>query len=1199
MKNQAWTRIVKIMKKITIAVILAIVKLLLPIILAVVIISAFWRTITIIAGKNDTSDLRNVGGTVTKNNKKATILLEDGSLEISQSAKELWENLAKEKSTVVNYLSGPEDLAKLMKAELVTQYPDTRKNPDEPIDWEELFDEDSKKSYGIVKLNRTLIDEKEIISSDELTKLEDEYEKYINDVKRKNEEAKIKQEKKEQEKQEDENKENAKKEEIKQPEKEMTFDEWMENRGCSKNKGKWEKPKKIRMSYVDPETFNKNIEKYRKTGLEKDRKEAMKYFTLEKSNVESIYSVVDTISSLDKVLFVGDSLTVGLQQKEESKLPNSIFRAEVGMTAKYWLDHFDELPSNEEVNAVCVLLGVNNPSTIGSMKTLINKLVEKYPEKNIYIQRVFPVAKEYNDSTGLNQKIAEYNSNIKNYCEQKEKVYFVDTTNGYIDNEGYLKPEKTSDGLHFSDYSEWLSNINNMIISQDASAEIIEDINKQEENNNVKEDEKSDDKKTENNTINIENNVPNLSNSDVYLYNNPYYKSKKTLIGQCTWFAWGAFYEIYGFDPGFRGNGGICVDQLLQKHPDKFVQGSIPVVGSVFSEKREKGACGHVGIVVDTDGDSYTIIEGNSSKIWNYPSNIPRISGATTRGWKKRTVTNAYFKRNNTVFANPVDAVNPQGLGQYTQLAPVPYCIKVANWSTTSSELEGDNFGDKINKEPTIYEMRETKIDYYNLVRGYTLPFDYLWDLILMSQDKDFVMELADLVYNSEIEITLNDNITTTTTINEYEFDKVVNTKTIDTIIKNIIDENELDGIRQEEEKIENEEEIKEPHNIKLKTISTTNTVEAGVTKANTWIIEYTKDYKMNGSDTGIIFGEQNERKDLDDDPSKIEDKVTKYDFEDPQTFKTIYREIREKIYTIGWKEKIGNGTRILNYNETTPYVREKTSKELKNKDELKNDSNFIYKEKNFVTLLMTHERAFKNLYTSKEILNTILEENESTKEIMPDLTKYLLYKAQDKNIENNVDFDFNIFEPGKFSSANSSFQVSGNDAEEMVWNALTSAGFSPIATAGAMGNFKVESGFDFGIVEKTTSKSKGYGLAQWTNGKDGNGRRKNLEDFAKSRGVPPSDPALQLEFLIGELTPGGGADGFAKYQIKGPSKDWYDGTNYTAEMWKNASNPETAAIAFMALFERPQVNPEGMMKRKGYAREYYNKFVNKTNTSD
>lgn len=104
---------------------------------------------------------------------------------------------------------------------------------------------------------------------------------------------------------------------------------------------------------------------------------------------------------------------------------------------------------------------------------------------------------------------------------------------------------------------------------------------------------------------------PNFDNMDAWGTNNPY--SRANLYGQCTWFAWGRFYEIYGYSPGFIGDGWKCVDQLLQAHPDKFIKSDDPAVGAVFSCVGRN----HVGIVIGWDGKNITIQEGNLDGVTN------------------------------------------------------------------------------------------------------------------------------------------------------------------------------------------------------------------------------------------------------------------------------------------------------------------------------------------------------------------------------------------------------------------------------------------------------------------------------------------------------------------------------------------------------------------------------------------------------
>lgn len=98
---------------------------------------------------------------------------------------------------------------------------------------------------------------------------------------------------------------------------------------------------------------------------------------------------------------------------------------------------------------------------------------------------------------------------------------------------------------------------------------------------------------------------PNFNNMEAWITKNPY--ARAGLYGQCTWFAWGRFYELYGYDPGFTGNGWNCVDQLVAAHPDLFERSLSPKPGSVFSGI----GVNHVGIVIAVDGDYVTIQEGN------------------------------------------------------------------------------------------------------------------------------------------------------------------------------------------------------------------------------------------------------------------------------------------------------------------------------------------------------------------------------------------------------------------------------------------------------------------------------------------------------------------------------------------------------------------------------------------------------------
>ena len=127
-----------------------------------------------------------------------------------------------------------------------------------------------------------------------------------------------------------------------------------------------------------------------------------------------------------------------------------------------------------------------------------------------------------------------------------------------------------------------------------------------------------------------------------------------TYYGQCTWFAWGRFYEIYGYDPGFNsqcGNGGCgngyqCVDGVIKTHPDKFEKSRTPKVGAVGSSDY---AHNHVFIVTGVDGDQITIQEGNLDGKTNPNYNV------AIKDWQTvtRSMSELRARYGDVTFANP------------------------------------------------------------------------------------------------------------------------------------------------------------------------------------------------------------------------------------------------------------------------------------------------------------------------------------------------------------------------------------------------------------------------------------------------------------------------------------------------------------------------------------------------------------------
>lgn len=187
-----------------------------------------------------------------------------------------------------------------------------------------------------------------------------------------------------------------------------------------------------------------------------------------------------------------------------------------------------------------------------------------------------------------------------------------------------------------------------------------------------------------------------------------------------------------------------------------------------------------------------------------------------------------------------------------------------------------------------------------------------------------------------------------------------------------------------------------------------------------------------------------------------------------------------------------------------------------------------------------------------------------------------LILLDRDKSVIEDIEEYMKVPKKEKKSEGSESGKLyPGNNVEEKVWNALIQAGYSPTAAAAAMGNIYGESGFRTDAVEG--GSGEGYGLCQWSFG-----RKQQLFAFAQARGVDPSDEDLQVEFLLAELTPGGGADGYATYQFSG-----YEDQK---EIWEKSSSLEEATTAFRKGFERAGVPRDEA--RIEAAQRYYEKYA-------
>jgi hypothetical protein len=98
------------------------------------------------------------------------------------------------------------------------------------------------------------------------------------------------------------------------------------------------------------------------------------------------------------------------------------------------------------------------------------------------------------------------------------------------------------------------------------------------------------------------------------------------------------------------------------------------------------------------------------------------------------------------------------------------------------------------------------------------------------------------------------------------------------------------------------------------------------------------------------------------------------------------------------------------------------------------------------------------------------------------------------------------------YESTPSTVKLEKNETLEKIFQLLLNGGLNSVQVAAIMGNMYQESGFNSNLEE---DNHVGYGLAQWSFG-----RRTELEQYASNKGVPASDVAMQIEFLLKEYNP-------------------------------------------------------------------------------
>lgn len=172
-------------------------------------------------------------------------------------------------------------------------------------------------------------------------------------------------------------------------------------------------------------------------------------------------------SYYDNVLFIGDSLTVGLSMY--GNLKNATYFCINGMGASEALGKsmdgvtLDALLDARQYDAVYIMLGINDmgskrKSFLSSYSSLVGHVQEKQPAAGIVIQSILAVTSAYTAEHPKinNEEIRERNASLAELADG-EHIFYLDLNAYYIDEAGNLKDSQARDGLHLKTtaYKVW------------------------------------------------------------------------------------------------------------------------------------------------------------------------------------------------------------------------------------------------------------------------------------------------------------------------------------------------------------------------------------------------------------------------------------------------------------------------------------------------------------------------------------------------------------------------------------------------------------------------------------------------------------------------------------------------------------------------------------------------------------------------
>lgn len=851
----------------------------------------------------------------------------DGNLKNGMTAQELWDKMIENKSRVDEYLDGPEELARLMRAEIVTKYPDTRPKPDEEIKWEELI-KNPDIMQGIIKFKRA---------------------------------------------------------------------------GNDGNK--------TTMRYVSPSTFQGYIDTYNQTGSEEAKQNALHSFTLKKASSKTgpkqtgpeLYWPAEG-TQISSPFGPRSSPTAGASSNHGGiDIPvsqgSNVYVCEKGTvtSAEFtsWggnmvvVDHGNGYVTKYEHNSQLLVSAGDTVEKAQVIALAGSTGISTGPHVHFQVEyngeKIDPLGFKYHngmgngtggfgvseDSTDKDKKDKDKKEDKDKKDKDKKQDNAQKATATSVDGDGYVETYTSSAGITYKHFKQiygsyrynpyWDGTINSSGCGPTSVSILASGI------------------------LNSDKTPADIASE----MNNVYgYTSYVTLSQEM---------ESLGMPCE------VIHSPSAQTIQDNLKNGKVMLVsvnsGTIFT------GGSHIMAIVDINEQGQVYI-GNPSSF-------------TKQGWYD---VSELMKGCDYIITTEAGA---SGIASTSNSSG--YTAVVATWTQVDTTVTSNDPAVGNPEIPSIYTMTTTNVNYEEMVDAYTMPFDLLWALLVVGEDKNFIFELIDLIYNSDIQITIHDNLTTNTDIDEWHYTMRQKAEVDATIYSSSAGKSATSR----------DHCTHDPHAekdyITTKTVITqTNTLSIALTKADVWIVDYENEYTYLGAVAGepVTHTVTKRNEVYPDSPTSTGDS---YSCEHINALKektegrvktttthatssvttetktepiTSQERIKVEYYTkyINISDNISNQTTTQRYIPGLPrIVEEKTDKKSK--------------RPNFVTIFRKgkYKNNKRKIKDAAKWLFEIIETNENIADYWPDLMRYLLYKATGRKYNGVDEFDFNIFKPGSF----------------------------------------------------------------------------------------------------------------------------------------------------------------------------------------